>query len=90
VTLTFTGLRDNTEIRIYTAGTTTELAGIENATAGSPDARTFAAAIAGGTSVDYVIHNIDYESIRVESFTWPSTNQSLPVAQRFDRNFNNP
>jgi hypothetical protein len=90
VTLTFTGLRDNTEIRIYTAGTTTELAGIENATAGSPDARTFAAAIAGGTSVDYVIHNIDYETIRVESFTWPSTNQSLPVAQRFDRNFSNP
>jgi hypothetical protein len=90
VTLTFTGLKDNTEIQIYSAGTTTNLAGIENATSGSPDNRTFAAAIAGGTSVDYVIHNITYEPIRVEGFSWPTTNQSLPVAQRLDRNYSNP
>lgn len=90
VTVTFTGLRDNSEVRIYTAGTTTELAGIENATAGSADARTFAAAIPAATSVDYTIVNTQYEIIRVESFTWPSTDQSIGVQQRFDRNYVNP
>jgi hypothetical protein len=87
---TFTGMRDNTEVRVYAAGTSTELAGIENATAGSVDNRSFAATIAGGTSVDYVIHNVDYEYIRVEGFTWPSAAQDIPIQQRLDRNFDNP
>jgi hypothetical protein len=90
VTVTFTGMRDNSEVRIYTAGTSTELAGIENATGGTPDARTFAAAIAATTSVDYTIVNTQYEIIRVEGFTWPSVDQDLAIQQRFDRNFSNP
>jgi len=41
--------------RIYTAaGTSTELAGIENATAGSPDDRNFVASVEASTSVDTV------------------------------------
>ena len=87
---TFIGLQDNSEIRVYTAGTSTELAGIENATAGSPGDRSFAATIAGGTSVDYVIHNETYEYIRVEGFAWPTVAQNIPIAQRFDRNYDNP
>jgi len=84
---TFTGMRDNSEVRVYTAGTSTELAGVENATAGSTDDRSFAATIAGGTSVDYTIVNETYEIVRVEGFTWPTTAQDIPISQRFDRNY---
>lgn len=87
---TFTGMRDNSEVRVYAAGTSTELAGIENATAGSPDDRSFAATIAGGTSVDYTIVNVEYEIVRVESISWPTAAQDIPIQQRFDRNYDNP
>jgi hypothetical protein len=88
VGVTFANLKDNTEVRVYAAGTKTELAGIENATAGSPDARTFTATIAAATSVDYTLVNEQYEIIRVEGFTWPSSDQTIVVQQRFDRNQN--
>lgn len=88
VGVTFANLKDNTEVRIYTAGTSTELAGIENATAGSPDARTFLATIAASTVVDYTLVNEQYEIIRVENFTWPTADQTIIVQQRFDRNQN--
>ena len=88
VTMTFDKMKDNSEVRVYAAGTTTELAGIENATAGSPDNRSFGASISAGTNVDYTIVSEQYEIIRVESFTWPSVNQTLDINQRFDRNQN--
>jgi hypothetical protein len=90
VSLTFDGMKDNSEVRVYAAGTKTELAGIENATDGSTDNRSFTAAIAAATSVDYVIHNLLYEYIRVEGFSWPSVTQTLGIQQRFDRNYSNP
>lgn len=90
VNVTFSGLKDNTEVRIYAAGTTTELDGIENATAGTADNRSFTASISGGTSVDYTLVNNQYEIIRVEGFTWPSATQSIQIQQRFDRNYSNP
>lgn len=90
VTLTFDKMKDSSEVRVYAAGTKTELTGIENATAGTADNRNFPASLGAGTSVDYTIVNELYEIIRVEGFTWPSTNQTLNIAQRFDRNFSDP
>jgi len=90
VSVTFDGMRDNTEVRVYAAGTSTELTGIENATAGTTDDRSFVASIAASTSVDYTLVNEDYEIIRVEAFTWPTTVQTINVQQRLDRNFSNP
>jgi len=87
---TFTGMKDNSEVRVYAAGTSTELAGIEDATAGTTDNRSFAATVAGGTSVDYTIVNTQWEIVRVESFTWPTAAQNIPISQRFDRNYSNP
>ena len=87
ISITFSGLKDNTEVRIYSAGTSTELDGIENATAGTADNRTFTASIAASTSVDYVIHNVAYENIRTQSFSWPTSDSTLPVQQRLDRNY---
>jgi len=90
VNVTFDKMKDNTEVRIYAAGTSTELAGIENATAGSPDDRSFTASIGAGTSVDYWIFNVSYIPILVKAFTWPSTAQTLDIQQVVDRNYSNP
>jgi hypothetical protein len=90
VVLTYTGMKDNTEVRVYRTSDGVELAGIENATAGSPDNRSFAAAVAASTGVYYTLISVGYEIIRVQGFTWPTTNQNLPVQQRFDRNYSNP
>ena len=90
VTVTLTGMRDSTEVRVYTAGTRTELAGIEDATAGSPDARTFAFSLAAALSIDINIFNVDYEPVYLRAFTMPASAASIPIAQRFDRNYTNP
>lgn len=84
VTGTFTPLIPNSEVRIYAAGTSTELDGIENS------GTSFGASIPASTLVDYVIHHINYEYIRVENFSWPTINQNIGVAQRPDRNYANP
>jgi hypothetical protein len=84
VTVTFTGLQTNTEVRVYEAGTATEIDGVENS--GS----SFAWSSTASNSVDYIIHHVSYEHIRVESYTVPATNTSIPIQQRVDRNYLNP
>ena len=88
--VTFTGMKDNTEVRVYDAGDDSEIAGIENATAGSTDNRSFAWTDAASNVVNYVIHNETWETIRVEGYTVPATDASIPIQQRFDRNYSNP
>jgi hypothetical protein len=89
-TITLTGMRDNTEVRVYRAGTTTEIAGIENVVDGSVDDRTFDFSDAAGNSVDIVVHNIEYVYIKISNFTIPATDSSIPIQQQFDRNYSNP
>ena len=89
--VTFTGMKDNTEVRVYNASTGAEVAGIENATAGTVDNRSFNFSAASGLSVNYVLHNWsasapDYESIRVNGYVIPGTATSIAVQQRIDRN----
>jgi hypothetical protein len=90
ISVTFTGLKDNTEVRVYDAGDGSEIGGIENATSGSPDNRTFTWSDVASNVVDYVIHNNTYETIRVEGYTVPTSDTSIPVQQRLDRNYSNP
>jgi hypothetical protein len=90
IAVTFTGMKDNTEVRIYDAGTGDEIAGTENATDGSPENRSFTWSDAASNVVDYVIHSLLYETIRVEGFTVPASNTSIPIQQRLDRNYENP
>lgn len=91
VTVTFTGMLDNTEVRVYKTSDDTEIAGIENATDGSPDDRSFAWNAAAGLDVYYIIHNVaDGETIREEGFIVPSTASSIPISQKVERNFSNP
>jgi hypothetical protein len=91
VTITLTTLRDNSEIRVMQAGSNTvELAGIEAATAGTTNARTFSFSLSAGTSVDIYIVNVLYENIEIYGYVIPGTATSLPQAQRFDRVYRNP
>lgn len=94
ISTTLTGMKDNTEVRVYDqSNPPVELAGIENATAGTTDDRSFAFALSATTVVDIVIFNVEYilpPNNRIEDFTVPSVDSSLPISQVFDRNFENP
>jgi len=89
-TITFTGMKDNTEVRVYKTSDNSVVDGIENATAGTANNRSFSWSAAAATDVYYMIHSELYETIRVEGFIVPATNTSLPIQQRLDRNFSNP
>ena len=80
--LTLTGLQANSEIRVYAAGTTTELAGVENS------GTSFTANI-GANSVDIVVHALGYIYQRIKGAD-TSANLTLPVQQQVDRNYKNP
>ncbi len=84
--VTLTGLQDNTEVRVYTAGTTTELAGTEDATDGTSGNRSFTFSVANGASIDIRIHKVTYEHLDILALT-VTADSSIPVSQRFDRNY---
>lgn len=91
VTITFTGMKDSTEVRVYRTSDGVELAGIENATAGTVDERTFAWSAPATTDVYYVLHNWDatepfYQTIRKNGYIVPATDTSIGVTQQIDRN----
>lgn len=83
ITVTLTGLISGSEVRVYTTGSTTELDGIENSTS------SFAFSIDANETIDIVIHKEDYEHQRIETFK-PGSSTTVPISQRFDRNYNNP
>ena len=90
-TVTFTGMKDNSEVRVYKVSDDSVVGGIEDATAGSPDNRTFAWSAPASTEVYYVIHNFEngvpiYQTIRNNSYTVPSTDTAVPISQVIDRN----
>jgi hypothetical protein len=83
VSVTFDGLKVNSEVRVYASAGGAELAGVENSTT------SFVASIAASTNVYYTIHNPLYEHIRVQGFVWPTASTTLPIQQRFDNNYVN-
>lgn len=85
VSVTLTGLVNNTEVRVYAVNTTTELAGQEDVITGS-----FAFTLQAGTVVDIRIFNVQYETADILNYTVPSSDASIPIQQRFDRNYLNP
>ena len=80
--LTLNDLKVNSEVRVYDAGTTTELAGVENS------GTSFNAALSV-SSVDIVIFNTDYKPLRTTNVD-TTVNVTLPIQQIFDRNYTNP
>lgn len=90
ISVTLTGMLDSTEVRVYADGTTTELAGVENAIDGTADNRSFTFSLGAGTIVDIRIFNVNAISENLLDFQIPATNASIPVVQRTDRVYTNP
>ncbi len=85
-TLTLTGVVDGSEVRIFAAGTTTELYGLENKAAGVDPSYSYTSP----QPVDIVVHNVDYNYLRLENYSLQANDASLPIAQVIDRNYRNP
>lgn len=93
ISVTLTGLRDNTEVRILDNTTGEFLAGIENATAGTVDDRSFTFSLAAATVVDIAVFNLNFilpPNNRIENFAIPVADTSIPLSQIQDRVFLNP
>lgn len=84
VSLTFSGLEPDTEVRIYDQDRN-ELAGVENIM----DTFTYAYNYTPDTEITYVIFNIQFEAIK-ERLTLPANDTTLPIRQVFDRVYSNP
>jgi hypothetical protein len=85
--LTITGLVANTEVRIFDAGTTTELAGQEDIVSGSfswqYDYETY-------TAVDIHILSLGYQNVRLKNVSIDQNGLTVPVQQQIDRQYANP
>jgi hypothetical protein len=94
VNITLTGMRDNTEVRVYDQSSPpVELAGIENATNGTANNRSFSFSLSASTLVDIAIFNVNFivpPNNRIEDYTIPSSDTSIPITQVPDRNYSNP
>lgn len=88
-TLTLTGLQNPSEVRVFNAGTTTEVpdTGEESVTDG-----TFSGSIdiASYPTVDISILSLGYQNTRLLSIPVPAAGVSIPVQQVLDRQYANP
>ena len=90
INVTLTGLKDNTEVRVYTNDTTTELAGTEDATSGTTNNRSFSFSLTAGTVVDIRIYAVGYVPADLLNYTIPNADTSVPIQQVADRWYTNP
>jgi len=79
--LTFTGLIQGSEVRVYTNDLSQEIGGIE-------ESGTSFSVVVQDNSATYVIHHIDYEYIRLEGVD-TSSDTTIPIKQRIDRGYRN-
>lgn len=84
-TVTVSPLIANSEVRVYSrdgsGNNDVELAGVENSTT------SFQFTLSAGTVVNVVVFNTLYEPLDIYGYTVPPSNSTLPVTQRFDRNY---
>lgn len=85
-TLTLNGLKDNSEVRIYEAGTSTEIAGIENSSGNFQYTYEYQGS---SIAVDIVVHHLNYQYLKVSNVTLGSTNSTIPIQQVSDRQYAN-
>jgi hypothetical protein len=78
-----TGLISDTEVRIYRQSDRFELAGVES----SGTEFEYNYNYAGDVTVYIVIHKETYEYIKLRDVVLDENDRSIPVQQRFDRNF---
>lgn len=84
---TLTGLKTDTEIRIYNTADDSELGGIESS--GTTFAYNYT--YSGSDITAYVIiFHLDWKEIRLTGITLSNADQSIPIQQNIDRVYNNP
>ncbi len=84
VSVTLTGLKNPTEVRVYSQGTSTEIAGQENVTSGS-----FQFSVGSGVAVDVSIIALGYQNMRILNYGTTS-DATIPISQQVDRQYANP
>lgn len=90
VSVTVTGLKDDTEVRVLSTDVPgVELAGVETATDGTTDDRSFTFSLSAGLNVIVVVHSLGWVYIR-QPFTIPASAGTLPIQQQLDRVYSNP
>ena len=91
-TLTLTGIIADSEVRIYETGTQTELDGIESVVDGGDGTGDFGFTYNASIvpNIDIVVHHVQYEYYRINNFEPSDSSASVPIAQQYDRNYNNP
>lgn len=87
VSVTLSGLKDDSEVRVYETGTTIEVAGTENATDGTTDDRTFTFSDSPGDQIDIVVLALAYKWLKLVNVTVPNDNTTIPIQQIIDRNY---
>ncbi len=87
VSITISGLKDDSEVRVYETGTTIEVAGIETATDGTPDDRSFTFSDSPGDQIDIVVLALKYNWLKLVNVTVPTDNTTIPIQQIIDRNY---
>jgi hypothetical protein len=85
-TVTITGLKNPSEVRVFDQGTTTERSGTgaESVTSGS-----HSFTLPSGTAVDIAILSLGYQNLRILNFS-TSSDTSIPISQVLDRQYLNP
>ncbi len=94
ITLTLTGIKDNSEVRIYDTGTQDERDGIETVS-NPPGTFTFAYNFTPADFVDIVVMNVEgadgkFQWFKLANFELAASDASLPINQLIDRNYENP
>lgn len=80
ISLTFTPLETNSEVRLFETGTSTEIDGVENSGA------SFVASAGASQALDYKIINPGFNEIFVINVSF-ATSQNININQTIDRNF---
>jgi len=97
ISITVTNLKDNTEVRIYESSSLDDtppytapiqVDGIENATDGTTNNRSFTFSIAAGLGI--TVRTFNEQWIADDISLTPTASQDVQVAQRADRVFRNP
>ena len=85
--LTLTGLKINSEVRVFDANTTTEVAGMEDITSGTFTWEFDPTEHPSG--VDISIMSLGYQNMRITGVTLPLADVTIPVQQQIDRQYAN-
>lgn len=84
ITITLTGLKNPSEVRVYQEGTTTEIAGEESITDGE-----FSFSVGASVAVDISILSLGYQNQRILNYS-SAVDANIPITQQTDRQYQNP